>query len=258
MGARSLDEPMPALATARHVGICEPFVIGQQSGAAPRGVDQPVPTVATAGAIALVEPFMLNLDHQSGGDSVRPVDAPVPTQTTKARTCLVEPFIIPNFGEHEGQTPRSHSVDKPLPTVTGHGAGCLVEPFIVPQFSEGVPRSVDRPVGTITTTSRGVGLCEPFLCKFFGTANARSIDEPLDTVTTKDRFALVTTEKGQFYVDIRFRMLQPHELARAQGFPDSYKFAGNREDVVKQIGNAVPVNLAAALCRSVLTKESRK
>ena len=72
----------------------------------------------------------------------------------------------------------------------------------------------------------------------------------------EDRFALVTTEAGQFYVDIRFRMLQPHELARAQGFPDSYVFKGNREEVVKQIGNAVPCHLAAALCHSLL--EDRK
>jgi DNA (cytosine-5)-methyltransferase 1 len=47
-------------------------------------------------------------------------------------------------------------------------------------------------------------------------------------------------------------MLQPHELARAQGFPDSYRFSGNREDIVKQIGNAVPVNLAKALIGELL------
>jgi site-specific DNA-cytosine methylase len=46
--------------------------------------------------------------------------------------------------------------------------------------------------------------------------------------------------------DILFRMLQPHELAAAMGFPAGYKFCGNREDVVKQIGNAVEVNKAFA------------
>ena len=166
---------------------------------------------------------MLNLDHQSGGDSIRSVERPVPTQTTKARTCLVEPFILP----------KRHGKDNR-------------------------PRSVNEPMNTITTSKDSGALVEPFLCKFFGTAKARPLNKPLDTVTTKDRFALITTEKGQFYLDIRFRMLQPQELARAQGFPDSYQFKGNREDVVKQIGNAVPVNLAEALCRSVLTKERRR
>jgi DNA (cytosine-5)-methyltransferase 1 len=60
-------------------------------------------------------------------------------------------------------------------------------------------------------------------------------------------------EDGQTYLlDIRFRMLTPKELARAMSFPDDYKFAGNREKVVKQIGNAVAVNVAKALCKSLL------
>jgi DNA (cytosine-5)-methyltransferase 1 len=42
------------------------------------------------------------------------------------------------------------------------------------------------------------------------------------------------------------------ELAAAMGFPADYKFAGNREQRVKQIGNAVCVNLAAAICTEIL------
>jgi DNA (cytosine-5)-methyltransferase 1 len=39
-------------------------------------------------------------------------------------------------------------------------------------------------------------------------------------------------------------MLTNRECARAQGFPDSYRFVGSTKDVKKQIGNAVPVNVA--------------
>jgi DNA (cytosine-5)-methyltransferase 1 len=60
------------------------------------------------------------------------------------------------------------------------------------------------------------------------------------------------SEGRKYLLDIRFRMLQPHELARAMSFPKEYKFHGSREQVVKQIGNAVPVNLAKALCKSLL------
>ena len=42
-------------------------------------------------------------------------------------------------------------------------------------------------------------------------------------------------------------MLQPHELAAAQSFPQDYQFTGNRADVVKQIGNAVCPKMAQAL-----------
>jgi len=55
-----------------------------------------------------------------------------------------------------------------------------------------------------------------------------------------------------YALDIRFRMLQPKELAAAMGFDSDYLFSGTREDVVRQIGNAVPVNTARALCEAVL------
>jgi DNA (cytosine-5)-methyltransferase 1 len=47
-------------------------------------------------------------------------------------------------------------------------------------------------------------------------------------------------------------MLQPHELAAAMSFPKKYEFTGNREAKVKQIGNAVPLKTAKALCQALL------
>lgn len=40
------------------------------------------------------------------------------------------------------------------------------------------------------------------------------------------------------------RLLTNRECARAQGFPDSYTFRGNHDDVKRLIGNAVPVGIA--------------
>jgi DNA (cytosine-5)-methyltransferase 1 len=62
----------------------------------------------------------------------------------------------------------------------------------------------------------------------------------------------VTTEHGTYALDIRLRMLRPHELAAAMSFGKNYKLSGNMEDQVKQIGNAVPVQLAKALCQQVI------
>lgn len=42
------------------------------------------------------------------------------------------------------------------------------------------------------------------------------------------------------------------ELSRAMGFPDGYQFHGTREEKVRQIGNAVCVNLSKALVRAAL------
>ncbi|CAO1620080.1 unnamed protein product [Parajaminaea phylloscopi] len=48
------------------------------------------------------------------------------------------------------------------------------------------------------------------------------------------------------------RTLTVRECARAQGFPDRVHFAGTAAEIHRQIGNAVPVPLAAAIGRSIL------
>jgi DNA (cytosine-5)-methyltransferase 1 len=273
------------------------FVIGQQSGAAPRSTDEPLPTVAGAGAISFIEPFIVTTNWTATNRSQpRSVDDPIPAVTGQGQIGLVEPFIIPFFGENKKQKPRTHSVDEPLPTVTSQGAGALVEPFVVMLrgTAEGdlkrSNRSVDDPLPTVTANGNHLGLVEPFimpvnhgkddnraysmdnpmptvtsvdawalvdpfLVEYYGTGSGSSTDEPLKTQTARDRFGLVQPmvfehDGKRYLLDIRFRMLRPHELARAMSFPKSYKFHGNREQVVKQIGNAVPINLAAALCAS--------
>jgi len=94
------------------------------------------------------------------------------------------------------------------------------------------------------------------LVKYYGTSTTIPIDEPLDTVTTKDRFGLalpeVTLEGERYRLDIRFRMLTPGELAKAQGFPAKYRFSGTKTEQVRQIGNAVPCGFARALVRAAL------
>lgn len=250
--ARSLSEPLPTVtAKGTHLGLCEPFVLGQQSGATPRSVKDPLPTIATDGAIALVEPFIL---PQRSNSAPRSIGKPLQTITTTSRGIgLCEPFLVAAGGPRgKGRNPKS--INDPLPTVLTEDHTALVEPFITPtNHGKKDKRSyhLDRPMPTVTSVDAW-GLVEPFLVKYYGTGKAKPISEPLDTVTAKDRFGLVQTDQGPMKIDIRFRMLRPHELARAMSFDENYKFSGTREDQVKQIGNAVAVRTAEALCREVL------
>lgn len=254
---RSLDLPAPTLtAGGEHVALCEPFILppeGIHRGNAPRSPDDPLQTItAGRGGGYLAEPFLMHTTHHGDG-RVYPTDQPIPcvTGANRGEQAIVQPFIVPaNYGERAGQAPRTHSLGDPLPTVVGSNAHALVEPFIVPQMSSNGPRSVDGPAPTITTTSRGVGLCEPFLVPFYANGAADPVGDPLRTVTARDRFGLATPDGCR--LDIRFRMLQPHELARAMGFPDGYRITGNRSEQVRQIGNAVEVNQARELCRAML------
>ena len=48
------------------------------------------------------------------------------------------------------------------------------------------------------------------------------------------------------------RPFQVREYARIQTFPDSWEFAGSISQQYKQIGNAVPVNLAYFIGQSII------
>jgi DNA (cytosine-5)-methyltransferase 1 len=123
---------------------------------------------------------------------------------------------------------------------------------------DGAAIDINAPIPTITAGGVHVGLCEPFLTTFYGNGGPISLSEPLDTVTRKDRFALilprVVLNGTEYYLDINLRMLQPDELSDAQSFPKTYRYAGNKTEITKQIGNAVPPVLAMALTRSLLTQ----
>lgn len=197
------------------------------------------------------KPFLIILRNNQ---NARTLDAPLPTITAGGiHAGLVHPFIVPFFGERKGQDPRTHSVDDPLPAVTSHGAGGLVQPFILPHrmYKQMDVGSVDRPLRAGTASNGAGALVQPFLVKYYGTAKTQSINLPLGTVTSKGRFALVQPD-NTYQVDILFRMLKPHELAAAMGFGSDYQFTGTQTDQVRQIGNAVPVGLAEALCTEMI------
>jgi len=108
-------------------------------------------------------------------------------------------------------------------------------------------KPLGAPLGTISAGGVHAALCEPFLTSYYGHSKTSPVSSPVPTVTTHDRFALVQPTG----MDIRFRMLQPHELAQAMGF-DGYQFAGNKSEQVRQIGNAVSVRQARAICGAMM------
>lgn len=80
-----------------------------------------------------------------------------------------------------------------------------------------------------------------------GMARRLSLDEPSLTLTCAP--AQKQTERCH---PTETRPLTVREYARIQTFPDDWSFVGNMSSKYKQIGNAVPVNLAAAVGRSIV------
>jgi DNA (cytosine-5)-methyltransferase 1 len=210
-------------------------------------IDKPLQSILTQNHIGLVEPQIVKYYGTEAG--TESIDDPLSTVTTKSRFGLVEPgvhpFIVQNrlYGDRKDYSRAPHDVDDPLPAITGHGAGALVNPIVL-QVNHGGDdsrvKTADEPLGTVTT-KRNTGVAVPVLHEL----NGRDVD-PRRIIYIDDK---------PYLLDIRFRMLSNRELARAMGFDDKeteYEFVGNQADVTRQIGNAVPVNLAAALVKEIL------
>lgn len=72
-------------------------------------------------------------------------------------------------------------------------------------------------------------------------SRGRRLEDPLPTLTTKSGSQLYLLD-GE-----RARILNPRELARGQGFPDTYHLPRQRELASKLIGNAIDVRVAEAI-----------
>ena len=57
--------------------------------------------------------------------------------------------------------------------------------------------------------------------------------------------------RGRYTHPEENRALTPREAARLQGFPDTFRFLGNRSDVRRMVGNAVPPPLARAAALAI-------
>ena len=164
-----------------------------------------------------------------------------------------------------GQQSNARALDAdeaPVPTIATRGAIHYIEAeaFIKPRngprgglHTNATYTPDERPLHTVTASNHDGHLVSPFLVEYYGNSDVADIEEPLPTVTTKDRHALCIPDLSPWGLDLRYRMLQPRELAAAQGFPSDYEFVGNKGETTEQIGNAVPVNLAKALIRETLT-----
>ena len=73
-------------------------------------------------------------------------------------------------------------------------------------------------------------------------------DEISVTITTR----FDTPSSGKFTHPFLNRAITVREAARIQSFPDTFRFIGNKGSQMKQVGNAVPPLLAAAIAEVIM------
>jgi len=289
--AQSAQEPLRTVTSWPRGGsfaMASPTLVqtgyGERVGQQPRvpGLDRPLGTVVAGGVKhALASAHLVKFRFNSEGS---PVTDPVPTITSggnykrpagAAHAMGVCTAFIEQANGGFNTTP-AKGADEPLTTVTNTGSQQrLVTASLATLRRNCVGRAVDELVPTMTAGAEHHALVEyklspeheegalrvaAFLISYYGTENTSACDAPAPTVTTKDRLGLVTVfVRGMPYVivDICLRMLQPHELYRAQGFPASYiidKGADGKPftktEQVHMCGNSVSPPPMAALARA--------
>ncbi|KIN13449.1 DNA cytosine methyltransferase [Halomonas sp. KHS3] len=230
---------------------------------------QPLQTITTSPGYALVTPTLIQTGYgERKGQAPRCLDLHKPLGTVVAggaKHAVVAAFLAKHYTGVVGADLRD-----PLPTVTTTDHNALVSAFMINM--KGSQRSANdarHPLTTICASTTHAYLTAAFLAPYYGSGSGetgRDLRQPAPTVTTKDRFQLVTVMiEGEQYaiVDIGMRMLQPHELAMAQGFPASYQFAHidgkplAKHKQVRLIGNSVCPPLARAIVEANFTHEQR-
>jgi DNA (cytosine-5)-methyltransferase 1 len=190
---------------------------GEREGQDPRALDpaKPLGTVTATGSQAAAVTAFLSSFYTQGSNN-RSVAKPHPTVMAESgKSAVVCAHVEQANTGMVGHTPR-----KPLSTIVGKG--CTQRIVETTMIEEGAlpPELMSRAVQVAA-----------FLVKYYATdgeneaAQSQRVDRPLDCITTKARFAVVTVTidtRTYVIVDIGLRMLKPRELARAQGFPDSY------------------------------------
>lgn len=218
--------------------------------------DEPLRTQCAqvkGGHFALVSAM---LAKHYGGVTGTGVDVPFGTVTTVDHHSVVTANLVRQFGASAGA-----DVAEPVGTITTAGGGKtqLVTSNLVKLRGENVGQPTDAPLATISAGGLHHAEVRAFLIKYYGNEkDGFDPREPMHTIPTKDRIGLVTI-RGEEYaiVDIGMRMLTPRELARAQGFPDSYVLEAmhngkplSKTAQVRMIGNSVCPPLAAAIIRA--------
>ncbi|EPT8875316.1 DNA cytosine methyltransferase [Cronobacter dublinensis] len=271
---------------------------GSQYQAKPRSLEKPAHTILKESRACVVAPVIARQFGNSIGHRADEPSATVTAGGGGKSQLVTSTLIQMGYGEREGQAPRILQLEKPLGTVTAGGNKFgLVAANLVKHFGgnyTGPGAAMGAPAHTVTTTDHH-GLVTSHLVMLRGTCrDGRVVDAPAPGLTAgglhvgevetqlavehydeeRAQQALeflrqycgencdgLVTVGGVVYriVDIGMRMLQPHELYRAQGFPEWYiidrDYSGKmyaKDKQVARCGNAVPPPFAEALVRANL------
>lgn len=219
-------------------------------------------------------PFIVNgiapvLTECANASNKRSMPANEPLRTICAQTkgghhALISAHIAKNFTGVIGSDIRN-----PVHTITAKDHNSLVISHLSKMKNNCVGQDLAEPIHTMTTINQFAEV-RAFLTAFYGNEkDGNSLKNPLRTIPTRDRFGLVKIKDQDYRItDIGFRMLQPNELFKAQGFPETYVFDKGvnelgdeikltKTEQTRMVGNSVCPQLSRALVEANFKHETQ-
>ncbi len=279
---RSIGDPAPTVTGHGSQGALGAAVLVKfRHDSAGDALDRPLPTITAGGTTSggarpggaphALGVAQLGLVDMQRDNAPRSLDEPLGTITTQGNRFneLRAAFVAKHFGGVVG-----HHPERPLDTVTARDHNSLVAASLVKLRGECNGSGLDQPAPAITAQGLHLAACDAvltptdapqlhveecraFLLKYYSSkgTNGASLFDGLPTATSKARFGLVVVDGIEYEIaDIYLRMLEPHELLRAQfgEFADGYDLspARTKEAKTRLIGNSVCPHVAAALVRA--------
>ena len=275
--------------------VLTPYVMSNNTGNAPHEVNEPLPTITTGNRNFVVSPYLSKYyggEKQSGADVGKPlptitaidhnalaavsltsrygngedgrgreIDKPLPTITAGDHNQLLGATLVKYYsGEEQAQ-----SVNVPLHTITTEPRFYLATSHIA-TFRRGMDgQSVSEPLSTITAKAGHHAEVRTYLTKL-GSGDTllgkwNEVRELLNTYAgykiAADEILIIEINGVQYFIsDVAMRMLEPHELAAAQGFPPDYVLkvsdSYSKSAQIARIGNSVCPVMATVLVRANL------
>jgi DNA (cytosine-5)-methyltransferase 1 len=261
---KAMTDYLATQTTMMDTGLVAPFLMANRMHSTPRGLDQEMHTVVTSQQEMIVAPFVM---ANSKTTAPQPLHGVMPAVTTRNNqfSLLAAPFTVNTAYIGTGRA-MSRQVTDPLRTVTTYPSeGLCIPPSAILTMRGG--RSFDSMTDSLATqvaagVQNGIIAKTPFLTPHYGgSPQAAPVSDAMYTILSKDKISLVEANGQPAVEDCYFRMLQPEETARAQGFPDTYVILGNKDERQKQIGNANPpstMELLVKRCIESLERGSKR
>jgi len=275
-----VDAPVSTLTTGQHQMLVPAFLAKHYGGVVGQALEQPIGTVTTVDHHSLVAASIQKLNSGCVGSEL---SGPLHTVTAgghakRASTGSTHALMTSHLVKLRGTCAAGQPVDAPAPTITSGGTHVgEIRALITKYYGEGGQHSSPaEPMHTIPTKDRmavvearqaggHVAQVRELLCWHRRSKAAWGFRADDFDGLLADAFAGEVVLGGEVYsiADIGMRMLQPRELYRAQGFPDSYIIGDDpaqglsltKAEQVRMCGNSVCPPLAAALIRANYTED---